>query len=322
MIQTGQGRPLLVALVLLSVLLAAAPAAPAASRGNLIEVALPRPAADEVVLARAQIRMAFDAGRVAQVGRLSVRRAGRVPAGFGVAAVRARQRGDTVWVRIAAVRNGPAARAGAPLRVRLRVGDPVHTFRRVVTSTVPIAPDTRVRRSRDCATINGEASRWTAVRGFAALRVEGTRFGARTAVGAAQEIACERDIRSISGTERFLTAVSRDFDGGGGIVEGFYATWARDAAGNAKICVYVRGRRGGDGNVTVASTTQRFELEDETGVGRTDTAIAGEGEYAFTVRWRQPDGSLRESESTLRVPAEGQKGADAPQPYAAAGPCA
>ena len=323
MIQTGHGRPLLAAaLVLLSVLLAAAPAAPAASRDNVIEIAVPRPAADQVVLARAQIRMGFENARVGQVGRLAVRRAGRAPAGIGLAAVRAGQRGGTVSVRLVAVRTGSAGRGGGPLRVRFRVGEPRHTFQRVVTSTVRIAPDTRVRRNRECATINGEAARWSAVRGLRGLRLDGRRFGARTAVGAALEVACERDIRSVTGAERFLNAVDSGFAGSGGTVEGFFATWVRDAAGNEKVCVYVRGRRGGDGDVTVASTTQRYELDDTSGLARVDTAIAGEGEYAFTVRWRQPDGTLRESESTLRVPPAGDRGRAAPEPYSSAGACA
>jgi hypothetical protein len=321
MIQTGHGRPLFAALVLLTVLLAAAPAAPAASRDNVVEIAMPRPAADQIVLARVQVKMGFEA-RVAQVGRLNVRRAGRVPAGFAVAAVRARQRGDTVTVRLAAVRTSSSARSGGRLRVKLRVGAPRHTYERAVTSTVPIGPGTRVRRHRDCATINGEAARWQAVRGLSAVRLEGIRFSARTAIGAALELACERDIRTVAGTDRFLVSVDRDFaGGGGGVVEGFYATWARDAAGNPRICVYVRGRRGGEGDVTVASTTQRFELDDARGVARADTPVAGEGEYAFKVRWRQPDGTYRESESTLRVPADGQKGNDPAEPYSAAGNC-
>jgi hypothetical protein len=207
------------------------------------------------------------------------------------------------------------------MRVKLRVGDPRHTYVRAVTSTVPIGPNTRVRSNRDCRTINAEAARWTAVPGLASVRVEGLRFSARTAVGATLELACEKDIRSVSGRERFLNTVDRDFAGGGGVVEGFYATWARGADGAPRICVYVRGARGGEGDVTVASTRQRFELDDANGIARVDTVVAGEGEYAFTVRWRQADGTFRESESSLRVPAGGEKGNDPPEPYSAAGNC-
>jgi hypothetical protein len=315
MIQTGHGRPLFAALVLISAVLCATPAAHAASRGNLIEVTVPTPRSDQVVLARVEVTMRGG-------GRLAVRRAGRVPAGFGVGAVRAGQRGDTVLVRLAAVRRRASARAGRSLRIRLRVGTARHTYGRVRTQTVPIGPATSVRRTRDCATINGEAARWTVVPGLATVRVDGRTFTARTAVGAAQQIACERRIRSVRDTQRFLVSVDRDFaDGGGGIVEGFYATWARDANGAPRICVYVRGERGGEGDVTVASTTQRFALDRTRGLARVDTPVAGEGEYAFTVRWRQADGTYRSSESSLRIPASGPKGNDPPDPYAAAGNC-
>ncbi len=320
MILTGHGRPLgafaLAALVLLSFV----PGAPAASRGNVVEATMPAPKSDQVVLTRLEAEMQLRPRGGGPVGRLSVRRAGRVPAGFAVAAVRARQRGNTVIVRIAAVRTSGSVRAGR-LRVRVRIGGSRVTYRRAVTSTVPIGPATSVRGTRDCRTIDAEASRWTPVRGLAAVSGDGVRFGARTAVAAAMGIACDRRIRTVSGTESFLVAVDEEFSAGGSAVEGFYATWARDAAGNARICVYIRGRRGGDGDVTVASTTQAFELGDTNGVARTDTAVAGEGEYAFVVRWRQPDGTVRESESTLRVPAGGMKGNDPPEPYSAAGPC-
>ena len=321
MIQSGQGRPLTAALVLLALLLVAAPTAPAKSRDNVVEVTLPRPAPDEMVLARAEIEMAFEA-RVAAVGRLKVRRVGGLPPGFGVAAVRARQRGDTVLVRLVVVRNGDAARAGPPMRVKLRVGDREHTYERAVTTTYEIGPESRVRRHRDCATINGEASRWRPVRRARVIRFGVRRFGALTAVGAAQEVACDRDIDTVPAGERFLSAVDPDYGaGGGGVVEGFYATWARDEAGRPRVCVYVRGRRRGEGDVTVAATTQPFLLSAGNGLARVDTQVAGEGEYAFRVRWRQPDGTYRQSESTIRIPASGAKGNDPSGPYAAAGNC-
>ncbi len=322
MIQTGHGRPLgaiaLSAFVLLA-LLALAPAAPAASRGNVVEVRMPAPRSDEVVLTRLEAQMR---ARYGAMGPLSVQRVSRVPRGISIAAVRARQRGGTVIVRLVAVRSSGSARFGG-MRVRLRIGSSRMTFRRALTSTVPINPATSVRGTRDCRTINGEAGRWTPVPGLAGISLEGLRFGARTAVAAAMEIACRRTITTVGGSERFLATVDQGFvdRDEGGVVEGFYATWARDAAGNARICVYVRGRRGGEGDVTVATTTQAYELGDDTGIARVDTAVAGEGEYAFVVRWRQPDGTYRESESTLRIPGGGQKGNDPPEPYAAGGLC-
>ncbi|HEX8121705.1 MAG TPA: hypothetical protein VF549_10630 [Solirubrobacteraceae bacterium] len=332
MIENGHGRPLrisaLAALVLLSALLVAAPAASAKSHGNLIEAVVPRPGAGEVVLGRVEVRMGLDA-RVAAVGTLMVRRAaGALPAGFSVAAVRAKQRGDTVTIRFVAVRATRAARGGPPLRLRFRVGRNGLVYKRAVTTAVPIDSDTRVRSSRDCAAISGEAARWSAVPGLSRITAAGERFAARIAVGAAQQIACEKRIASLSrdAADRFLAAIDPAFvgrdSGGGGVTEGFYATWAKDAGGNARICVYARGRRGGDGEVTLNGATQAFTLDDTRGVARVDSAVPGPGEYAFTVRWRQADGTFRSSRSTLRVPDGGQRGNDPPDPYSAAGPCA
>ncbi len=328
MILTGHGRLIGAIALAVLILLSLSPVARAQSPyGNVVELTLPRPAADEVVLANSEIEMTRRAARVAQLGSLDVRRAGgRLPRGYGVTAIQARPRGDRVIVRLVAVRASAAARPGRSLRVRLRIGTSRVVYRRATTTTFAIGPRTTVRGARRCGTIVGEASRWRSVRGLAGLGIGGERFGARTAVGAAQQIACRRRILSVpsEAAERFLVAVDDDFvgaDGGGGSVEGFYATWARDAAGNARICVYARGDRGGEGDVTVASTTQRFTLDDTSGVARVDTPVAGEGEYAFVVRWRQPDGTYRESESTLRVPGGGTKGNDPPAPYSAAGTC-
>jgi hypothetical protein len=330
MIEIGHGRPLrtsaLAALVLLTLLLVAAPAASAKSHGNLIEALVARPKADQVVLGRVEVRMGSDA-RVARVGALNVRGAGGVPAGYSVAAVRAKQRGDTVTIRLAVVRATGAARGGRGMRVRFRVGRRGLTYKSAVTNSVPIGPDTRVRLARDCRTISAEASRWRAVRGFTGVRIGSERFAARTAVGAAQQIACEKRIGSLSGeaADRFLLAVDPGFAGaseGGGVTEGFYATWAKDASGNARICVYARGRRGGDGDVTLNGVRQAFTMDDTSGIARVDVGVPGAGEYSFTVRWRQADGTFRSSRSSLRVPEGGQRGNDPPDPYSAAGPCA
>ncbi|HEX2087070.1 MAG TPA: hypothetical protein VHF89_15425 [Solirubrobacteraceae bacterium] len=327
MIQTGHGRPLgaaaLGALVLTLLSLAAAPGAHARLT-NVVSVSIPRPAGDEIALVRVEARMSFDAARVAGLGNLPVRASGRVPAGFALAGVRARPRGDTAIVRLAAVRT--FGRAGPPIRLRLHIGRRgVHVFRHALLSTVRIGPSTRVRRPGGCATIVGESVRWVNVFPLGGLTLGGERFGARTVVGAAQQLACRRRMLTVPSLliDRFLTAVDRDFtaDDGGGAVEGFYATWARGADGRPRICVYVRGDRGGRGDVTVASTTQQFILDDDFGLARVDTAVAGEGEYAFVVRWRQPDGTFRESESTLRIPSGGRKGQDPPRPYSAAGLC-
>lgn len=327
MIRTGHGRPLGAFALAVLVLLALAPTAPAASRyGNVVEVSVPRPASSQVVLARLQVKMGLRAGRSGGLGRLGVRRAaGRLPAGYGVAAVRARPRRGVVTIRLAAVRNSSAARAGGPLRMRLRIGGSRVVYRRATTWAVGIGPRTAsVRGAPGCATINGEAARWTPVAGMRGIALAGTVFGARTAVGAAQEIACSRSIASVSdlAAERFLNAVDARFAGGtAGPVEGFFATWAKDAAGNAKVCVFVRGARAGTGDVTIAQTTQPFRLDDAQGVARVDTAVPGPGEYPFLVRWRQADGTFRESESSLTVPAGTGRGDDPPQPYAAAGSC-
>ncbi|HEX2084577.1 MAG TPA: hypothetical protein VHF89_02765 [Solirubrobacteraceae bacterium] len=328
MIQTGHGRPLgataLGALVLIVVSLAVAPGAHARLT-NVIPVDIPRPAADEVSLVRVEARMSYQA-QVAGLGDLPVRVTGRLPRGFAVAGVRARPRGDTAIVRLVAVRTTSRAPAGRDMRIRLRIGSyPTHVYRHALMRAVRIGPSTRVRRPTGCATIVGESARWRVVRRAGAIGVDGVRYGARTVVAAAQQLACDKRIPTVSSTamEQFLTAVDPDFaaSDGSGAIEGFYATWAKAPDGSARICVYVRGDRGGSGNVTVASTFQEFTLDDDTGVTRVDTAVPGEGEYAFVVRWRQPDGSFRESESTLRVPGGGTKGQDPPAPYSAAGPC-
>ncbi len=164
-------------------------------------------------------------------------------------------------IRLAAVRNtsaappgNRAARAAADRRLagRLPARDDVCRRHRPGDGVGP-------RRAPGCATINREASRWTPVRGLRGIALAGSVFGARTAVGAAQEIACSRSIRSVSdlAAERFLNAVDRRFAGGAaGPVEGFFATWSKDAAGNAKVCVFVRGVRGGTGDVSIAGTTR------------------------------------------------------------------
>ncbi|HEV3002307.1 MAG TPA: hypothetical protein VGW75_16315 [Solirubrobacteraceae bacterium] len=322
--RTGRGRPPAALALAVLALLAAAPAAPAASGyGNVVDVALPRPAADEVVLARLQAAMTLRPGRRGGLGSLAVRRAGgRLPRGFALAAVRARPRGATVTVWLAAVRTR-AARGGRPLRVRLRIGGARVAYRRATTWSVGVRPGRRVRGVPGCGTISGEAERWTAVGGLRSIALGGQRFAARTAAGAALEVACRRSIRSLSplAAERFLNAVDARFAGTGEAVEGFFATWARDAAGNAVACVFVRGARGGGGDVTIAGATRRFALDAEHGVARVDAALPGPGDHPFLVRWRQRDGTVRESESTLRVPAGGTRGDGPPPPYSAAGSC-
>lgn len=321
-----RGRPL-VALVLAALAaFAAAPATPAAgaSYGNLVEVAMPRPGGDAIVLARVRATMALRPGRSGGLGALAVRRAGgRLPRGFDLAAVRARPRGGTVIVWLAAVRTRPAARRGRPLRVALRIGGERVAYRRATTWSVSLRPATSVRGVPGCATIGGEAARWTGVPGLRSIALGGERFGARTAAGAALEVACRRTIRSVprAAAERFLTAVDRRFAAAVEAVEGFFATWARDAAGNVNACVFVRGARGGAGDVTIGGETRRFGLDASYGVARVDAALTGPGDHPFVVRWRQPGGSLRESESILRVPASGSRGDDPPRPYAAAGNC-
>jgi hypothetical protein len=326
---TGHGRPpraLAFAAVPLALLLAAAPAAPAAPYGNVVEAVMPRPDAGELTLTRLRVEMARRAGAARRpLGRLQVRRAGgRLPRGFSVAAVRARPRGRTVTVRLAAVRTGSAARAGRPLRVRVRIGGDHVVFRRATLATLPIAPGTRVPRPRDCRAMNAEASRWTPVRGLGSVELGGERFGARVAVGAAQQRACRRRLPAVPGAAaaRFLRAVDPGFGGGfAGAVEGFYATWARNADGSATVCVYVRGVRGGTGEVTVAGTTQPFRLHDEFGVARTVATVAGDGDHPFTVRWRRQDGTVHTGGGAVTVRPGGAGGEDPPAPYAAAGAC-
>ena len=319
-------RRIVVLALLLPAALALTPAAHAqAPYGNVVPVALPVPKGDEVVLARVSVEMRLRPARVAQspLGALRVRRVGRLPRGFGVAAVRAGRRGDVVTVRLAAARTAARARRIRRLRLSLKIGDARVAFRRAVTSAVPIDPDTTVRRTGDCATISGEGSRWTPVGRLAAIRIGGERFGARTAVGAAQEIACEKDIRAVpeEAAARFLAAVHPAFGRGrGASIEGFFATWARGQDGRARVCVFVRGDAGATGDVTVGTTRQSFTLDDR-GLARTQTDVPGEGRYLFTVRWRQPDDTFRESESTLRVPEGGTRGGEPPPPYSAAGPC-
>ena len=329
MTETGHGRPLpaiaLAAVVILSLLLLAPAARAASPFGNVVEVKLPRPTTTEVLLGRVVIDMQARTGGPAR-GSLNVRRAGgSLPAGYSVAAVQARPKGSRVTVRLVAVRGTGAARAGGPLRVKLRIGGSKVVYRRATTATVPIAPDTTVRRAPECRTIVNEAAGWKPVSGLARASVEGTRYAARSAVGAAQQIACSVRIPSVSsiGASSFLEAVDPEFaEEPGATVEGFFATWVKNPDGSARICVFVRGERGGTGDVLVASTTQPFTLSSSDGVAKTSTDVAGEGEYAFRVRWRQSDGTFRTSESAVRVPAGGGRGDDPPAPYSAAGTCA
>lgn len=313
----------------LTFLLAAAfaPAAQAQVKyGNVVPVQLPAPKGDEVVLARVQVQMEISrkiSPRPAEIGPLTVRRAGGgVARGYSVTAVRARPSGNLVTVRLAAVRTG--SRSLRRLSFRLRIGTRRAAFVRARTRTVAMDPDVRVRRLPECSRIAREASRWSVVRGLAGVRIGGERFGARTTVGAAQQLACRRAIPAVpaGAAERFLLAVHPRFAGSPGApVEGFFATWAKAQDGSAKICVFVRGEPRGTGDVTVGTTTQPFTLDADRGVARTETAVPGEGEYAFRVRWRQSDGTFRESESTIRVPAGGTRGNDPPEPYSAAGTC-
>lgn len=330
MILTGHGRPLragALGALLLSLLLTPAVAdAARAPYGNVVTADVRRPAGDEVVLTRLHVDMALRVG-VAQrpLGRLNVRRVGgQVPRGYALAAVRARPRGSKVTIRIAAVRTSGMARAGRPIRVKLKIGGRHVVFRRASTWTVAVAPGVRPRREPSCRTIVGEAVRWTAIAGLRAIALGSERFAARTAVGAAQSRACRRAIPSVSRSagQRFLAAVDERLAGGPrGPVEGFYATHTKSPDGTAKVCVYVRGGRGGTGDVTVAALTQPFTLDDEAGVARTVTQVPGDGDYAFTVRWRQPDGTYDQSRSVVRVPPGTAPGEAPPAPYSAAGPC-
>jgi hypothetical protein len=318
-------------ILVLSVLLAAA-IAPAAHAqveyGNVVPVTLPAPKGDEVVLARVQVGMEISRKarpRPRSIGPLTVRRAGGpVARGYAVTGVRARPRGNRVIVRLAAVRLR-GGRVVPRLRLKLRIGTRRAAFTGAQIRTVAMDPDTRVRRQPECGTIGGEAARWSLVAGLAGVRIGGERFGARTTVGAALQFACRRTIDAvpIGAAERFLVAVHPQFRGGGGSpIEGFFATWARGDDGRTRICVFVRGRPAGTGDVTVGTTAQQFVLDNDRGVARTQTDVPGEGEYLLRVRWRQSDGTFRETESTLRVPAGGTRGGEPPRPYSAAGSCA
>jgi len=335
MIQTGHGRPrralalgALLLSLLLSLVLAPAPAGAAkAPYGNVVQVDVRRPAGDEVVLTRVRVHMALRRGVAPRpLGRLNVRRVGAgLPRGFAIAGVRARPRGGLVTVRLAAVRTGRAARARGPLRVRLKIGGRHVVFSRASTWRVAIAPGVRPQREPGCAAMGGEAQRWTAVAGLRAIALGGERFGARTAVGAAQARACRRRLASVpaDAAQRFLTAVDGRLGGGPrGPVEAFYATWAKHPDGTAKVCVYVRGGRGATGDVTVGSAWQPFTLDDDTGIAKTVTEVPGDGEYAFKVRWRQPDNTYDQSAGLIRVPPGNPPGESPPAPYSAAGPCA
>lgn len=313
------------AAVSIFVLAALAPAAHAVPYGNVVPVTIPAPKADEVVLARVDVGMEISRKvrpSPASIGPLSVRRAGRrVARGYAVTGVRARPRGNRVVVRLAAARIG--RRSLSRLRLKLRIGTRRAAFTAAQVRTVAIDPRTRVRRLPECGVIGAEAARWSPVRGLARLTLGGDRFGARATVGAAQQIACRKPIAAVPAgpAERFLLAVDPRFASSPSAVEGFFATWVRDEDGSARVCVFLRGEPGGTGDVTVGTTTQPFALDDDRGVALTRTDVPGEGEYRFVVRWRQPDGTFRETESTLRVPAGGTRGDDPPPPYSAAGSC-
>ena len=318
---------ILVGALLLAASLALAPAASAqAPYGNVVPIELPAPRGDQVVLARVLVQMEITRRvrpRPSSIGPLTVRRAGGgVARGYAVTAVSARYRGNRVMLRLAAVRTG--SRSLRRLRLRLRIGTARAAFRRAGTRTVALRPEVRVRGLRDCARIGREAARWSPVRGLASVRLGGERFPARATVGAAQQFACDRPIATVPAgiAQRFLISVDPRFaNGPGSPVEGFFATWARDASGVTRVCVFVRGQPGGTGEVTVGTTTQPFRLDDDRGVARTRTDVPGEGEYQFTVRWRRPDGRFRTTQETVRVAADGPGGDEPPAPYAAAGSC-
>lgn len=313
------------AAVSIFVLAALAPAAHAAPYGNVVPVTIPAPKADEVVLARVDVGMEISRKvrpSPSSIGPLTVRRAGRrVARGYAVTGVQARRRGNRVLVRLAAVRIG--RRSLARLRLKLRIGTRRAAFTGAQVRTVAIDPSTRVRRLPECGVIGAEAARWSPVRGLARLTLGGDRFGAKATVGAAQQLACRRVIQAVpaGAAERFLLAVDPGFaNSPAAPVEGFFATWARSPSGAARVCVFLRGRSGGTGDVTVGTPTSPFTLDDR-GLGFTVTSVPGEGEYLLHIRWRQPDGTFRETESTIRVPAGGTAGDDPPPPYSGAGSC-
>ena len=326
MIRTGHGRPLrssaLGATLIVLLLGLAAPAGAQSPYGNVVTALVPRPAGDEVVLARLDVEMARRSAG-ARLRGLAVRRVGgSVPSGYGITAVRARQRGATVRVRFAAVRTGVGARAPG-IRIRLRIGGRGVVYSRARTRSTRIAPGDGAWRSPDCRVLGAEARGWRPVRGLAALVIDGERYSAPTAVGAGLEAACQRNVPSVSqlAAERFLGSVDPRFVGEtGGEVEGFYATWVKNPDGSGTVCVYVRGDWGGSGDLLINGRRTPFTLDDQRGLARVDTVLAP-GEYAFTVRWRQPDGTFRQSGSSIRVPAGAVNGEGPPAPYDAAGPC-
>ena len=304
------------------ILVLAAPAAAQSPFGNVVNVAVPRPAGDEVVLVRFDVEMARRSAG-ARLRDLPVRRVGgSIPSGYGIAAVRAIQRGSTVRVRLAAVRTGDGSR-GPAMRLRLRIGGTGVVYRHAGQRSVRMAAGDGAWRGGDCRIIRVEAAGWRSVPGLRGVTLDGERYSARTAVGAGMEAACQRNVPIVSqlAAEQFLGSVDPGFVGEtGGEVEGFYATWVKNPDGNGTICVYVRGDWGGTGELLINGGRTPFTLDDTRGLARVDTVVAP-GEYPFTVRWRQPDGTFRQSASSIRVPAGAVNGEGPPAPYSAAGPC-
>ena len=254
MIQTGHGRPLGVfALgVLASLVLLLACASTAAAQdpiGNVVTVAVPRPAGNEIALVR------FDAtmSRAAARRRLTVRRVGGL--------IPQRLRASPPCAPASAQhRHRPARRDphGRGLKrpvdqAEARVGGAGDVFRRTRTRATAIRPGTGIWRRGDCSAIGGEARGWIAVPGLAILNAErralprahrgrrglGDRVPEATSPSVSQE---EADAFLAEADPRFTVE-------GGGEIEGFYATWTKNADGSGKICVYVRGDWGGSGDL-------------------------------------------------------------------------
>ena len=91
-----------------------------------------------------------------------------------------------------------------------------------------------------------------------------------------------------------VRAKAQSCAGSGGLPEDFKASWAH-GAGRSRICVYVTGRAGQTGDVTVNGTAEPTPVKtftlDSSGRATVSYDISVPGTYPVSVRWSQEDGT-------------------------------
>jgi hypothetical protein len=234
---------------------------------------------------------------------------------------------DPVRSRRAIVRFVIANKGSSGGEVRFRVA--IGTARRVSIGlrgqfNSNVKPNGTPLRAPECRQARARASSSRAVPGMRRIAVGAERFPAADALGGAVQLLCGRIIPSadqeVAGA--FLDAVNPAYtDRAGGTLEGYATTWSFDEEGNAKVCVYVRGARGGRGDVTIAGRTRAFRL-DRDGLSRIEAPVAGPGTYRYRVRFSRGGGRSKSLSASVTLPESRQSGDPVVNPYRQAGRCA